>query len=208
MRPPFSSMHRQDGAVLLVALFLMLVLLVIGVSAARTALSAEKAARGERDRLVAFQAAEAALGDAERDIEGSPAQPAARAAMFERGSSAGFTDGCGAGERNPALGLCRLARPGAIPAWQRAALAESGGEAVRTVRYGQFTGRAMPVGQGGLPARLPRYVIELLPHARPGEDAEQRYGNFYRITAIGFGASEATHVVLQSFYLKAGEEAA
>lgn len=208
MRTPLPSQDRQCGAVLLVALFVMLVLLILGISAAHTALSAEKAARGERDRLVAFQAAEAALGDAERDIEGSPAQPPARAAMFDPHSSAGFADGCGAGENNPALGLCRFVHPGGVPAWQRAALAESEGEQVRTVRFGRFTGRIMPVGQGALPARLPRYVIELLPYARPGEDAENRIGNFYRITAIGFGASDATHVVLQSFYLKAGEEAA
>lgn len=203
-----SLPSRQHGAVLLIAMFVMLVLLVIGVSATRTALNGEKAARGERDRMLALQSAEAALGDAEKDIEGSAAQPAARAALFARGSSAGFADGCGAGERNPGLGLCRYAPPGAIPAWQRAALAEDGGEMVRTVRYGQFTGRAMPVGRGSLPSRLPRYVIELLPYARAGDDAEERTGNFYRITAIGFGASDTTRVVLQAFYLKAGEEAA
>jgi type IV pilus assembly protein PilX len=57
-----------------------------------------------------------------------------------------------------------------------------------------------------LPARLPRYLIELMPYARAGEDAGQRTGNFYRITAIGFGTNAHAHVVLQSFYLKAAEE--
>jgi type IV pilus assembly protein PilX len=194
--------RKQRGAVLLMAMFVMLILLIIGVSAARTALSAEKAARGERDRQIAFQAAEAALGDAERDID-SAVPP--RGALFARGGSEGFADGCGEGERNPGLGLCRYAGPGAVPAWQRAALAEPDGGQVRTVRYGRFTGRAIPVGRGGLPARLPRYVIELMPYARAGEDAEQRAGNFYRITAIGFGVGEHTRVVLQAFYLKAGE---
>lgn len=207
MRYPHQSLQSQHGAALLMAMAVMLILLIIGVSATRTALSAEKAARGERDRLVAFQAAEAALGDAERDIEGAAGLRSARAAMFARASSAGFVDGCGAGERNPGVGLCLYVPPGAVPAWQRAALAENDGALARTVRYGQFTGSSMPVGRGTLPSRLPRYVIELMPYARAGEDAEQRAGNFYRITAIGFGASDTTRVVLQSYYLKAASEA-
>lgn len=192
---------RQHGAVLVVAMCVMLALLIVAVSAARTALNAERAARGERDRQIAFQAAEAALADAERDIE-APASTA-RGALFARGSSAGFVDGCGEGAHNPALGLCRYAAPKALPAWQRTSLAEQSSERARTVVYGQFTGAQMPAGQGTLPARLPRYVIELLPFARAGEDAGRPAGNFYRITAIGFGASDATRVVLQSFYLKA-----
>lgn len=200
---PRQLLYRQRGAVLLVALCVMLVLLVLGVSAARTALNGEKAARGERDRQIAFQAAEAALGDAERDIEGTGIQEPARAAMFSGAGAAGFVDGCGVGAANPGLGLCRRAGPSAVPAWQRAPLAQATGANARSVEYGRFTGAVMPVGRGTLPVRLPRYVIELLPYARSGEDAAQRDANFYRITAIGFGASEATQVVLQSFYLKA-----
>ena len=192
---------RQQGAVLVVALCVMLALLIIGVSAIRTALNGEKAARGERDRQIAMQAAEAALADAERDIEQAPFT--ARGALFAGGSSAGFADGCAAGSSNPALGLCRYSQPKTVPAWQRAALAEEAPDQVRTVAYGLFTGARMPVGKGTLPARLPRYVIEQMPYARAGEDAGRRAGNFYRITAIGFGANAATRVVLQSFYLKA-----
>jgi Tfp pilus assembly protein PilX len=193
-------MKRQRGAVLVVALCVMLVLLLLGVSAARSALSAEKAARGERDRQVALQAAEAALGDAERDIEGGNAPASVRAAMFAHGSADGFVDGCGNGPAN--LGLCRRA---AVPAWQRARLADAND--VRSIEYGRFTGAMLPTGRGTLPARAPRYVIELMPYARAGEDAGQRTGNFYRITAIGFGASDTTRVVLQSYYLKAARAA-
>jgi len=200
MTPRWQHPAREQGAVLMVALCVMLALLIVAVSAARTALNAEKSARAERDRQIAFQAAEAALADAERDIE-APAG-SARGVMFARGSTAGFVAGCGAGAHNPALGLCRYVHK-AIPAWQRSALAEDQSAGVRTVAYGQFTGARMPVGKGTLPARLPRYVIELMPFARAGEDAARHTGNFYRITAIGFGASAATRVVLQSMYLKA-----
>ena len=192
-------MKRQRGAVLLVALCVMLVLLLLGVSAARSALSAEKSARGERDRQVALQAAEAALGDAERDIEGGNAPSSARAGLFAHGSGDGFVDGCGNGGAN--LGLCRRAAGKADPAWQRARLADANDP--RSVEYGRFTGAMLPFGRGTLPARPPRYVIEQIPYARAGEDASQRTANFYRITAIGFGASDSTRVVLQSYYLKA-----
>ena len=194
-----APVRRQRGAALLVALCVMLVLLLLGVSAARNAINAEKSARGERDRQVALQAAEAALTDAERDIEGGNAPASARAGLFSHDSAAGFVDGCGAGPAN--LGLCRRAEPSAAPAWQRARLAASDGE--RSIEYGRFTGAKLPSGRGTQPARQPRYVIELMPYARAGEDAGQRTGNFYRVTAIGFGASDATRVVLQSYYLKA-----
>ncbi|HBF50447.1 MAG TPA: hypothetical protein DDX04_08855, partial [Massilia sp.] len=45
------------------------------------------------------------------------------------------------------------------------------------------------------PSQAPRYIVELL--ASAGADP------LYRITAIGFGASEATRVVLQSYYRRA-----
>ncbi len=84
-----KSRRRERGATLMVAMCVMLVLLLMGASAARSALYAEKAARGERDRQVALYAAEAALDDAERDIEGVGGPASARAAMFAQGSAGG-----------------------------------------------------------------------------------------------------------------------
>ena len=190
-------MHREDGAALLIALVLLLAVLIVGVSAARTALDAEKSARNMRDRHIAFQAAEAALADAERDIEG--VRDPARAALFAVGSAIGFEDGCGRGANNANLGLCLRAPPMLTPAWLAADLA---GDEGATVPYGKFTGAAMPVGSGPLPALAPRYIIELMPLARAGEDAGERAGNVYRITAIGFGTRASTRVVLQAFYRK------
>ncbi|MES2321494.1 MAG: PilX N-terminal domain-containing pilus assembly protein [Pseudomonadota bacterium] len=185
--------HRERGAALVMALCIMLALMIVGVSAARSALNAEKAARAERDRHIAFQAAEAALGDAERDIEGG-VNPE-RAKLFAAGSALGFMPGCGTAVN---AGLCARTE---VPAWQSAQLAEAG------VEYGRFTGAAMATGQGTQAAKLPRYIIEPMPFVRAGDDASGRAGNFYRITALGFGARESTRVVLQSFYLKAaGEE--
>lgn len=194
-------MRSQRGSALVVALFILLALLVAGTSAAYTAIGAERAARAERDHHIALQAAESALIDAERDIEGGSDPGSARAALFAPGSAEGFVPGCGRdGEVN--AGLCAQ---GALPAWQEADLAQEG-RAAATAEYGKFTGAVLPAGEGILPARLPRYVIELMPYVSAGADAGKRTGNFYRITAIGFGSSERTQVVLQTYYLKAGGE--
>ena len=197
---------KPRGAALVSALLIMLVLLIVAVSAARAALHAEKTARGEREHAIAFQAAEAALADAERDIEGGIDPASARALLFARDSVQGFDPGCGAAP-HANVGLCmRIDSPG-TPAWQSAALAGSGEGRLRSVELGRFTGTAMPAGAGTPARRLPRYIIELMPLALAGTDAASRGGNFYRITAIGFGAGETSHVVLQTYYLKpAGED--
>lgn len=193
---------RQQGAALLAVLGIMLAMMILAVSAMRAALHGERSARAERDRMIALQAAEAALIDAERDIEGAAGPAAARTALFAPGAAASFEEGCGAGPGNPALGLCARALPPAAPAWQRALLADPDPADTRFVEYGRFTAAIMPVGRAMLPARLPRYIIEQLPHVRAGESAGRQQASFFRITAIGFGANPVHCVVLQSYYLK------
>jgi Tfp pilus assembly protein PilX len=184
---------RQRGAALATALCLMLAVMTIGVCAARTALGAEKSARLERDRHIALLAADAALADAESDIAGGANPSSIRAAVLAGASPASFVAGCGRGSAN--LGLCAASSPHSPPAWQAIDLA---GDAA--VPFGRFTGAVMPVGSGLLPARLPRYVIELVPFSAPGA--------LYRITAIGFGTRASTVVVVQSYYRKAPAGAA
>ena len=193
----------HGGATLVYVLCLLLIILLLGVSAAQMALQGEKAARGERDRQIAFQAAEEALVDAQNDIEGLPGAPG-RSSLFAPSSAAGFADGCGEGG---AMGLCLPAAPDAPALWLSTDL--DGTEGVsRAVPYGQFTGAVMQTGQGFLPSRRPRYLIELLPFHPPGAQATAAAGGMatesyvYRITAIGFGAQESTQVVLQSYYRK------
>lgn len=183
---------QARGAVLLTALVLMLVVLMLAIAAARAAANEEKTARQQRDRAIAFAAAEAALADAEQDIASTTGAYPGRASLFSVGAS-GIGKGCGRGTDD--LGLCLAETGAAAPAWQAVDLA--GDEAV-TVAYGKFTGAHMATGGGSLPAREPRYIVEFLSplHAPAGS------GTFFRITAIGFGASEQTQVVLQAFYRK------
>lgn len=71
--PPPASMHskavHQSGAVLIISLIMLLLLTLIGTTSMQTSLLEEKMAGNMRQRDVAFQAAEAALRDAEQFIE-------------------------------------------------------------------------------------------------------------------------------------------
>lgn len=182
-RAAFPARRRERGLVLLCALLLMLAAMVAGLAAARTAFASVAAARYERERLLARGAAEAALFDAERDIEGG-GEPA-RAALFTAAGASSWPADCGQGAQD--RGLCGARDP---PAWQTLDLAAQDNPAL--VSYGGVTGAPMAVGGGLLPARLPAYLIEKLDAA----------SGLYRITAIGFGARASTQVVLQALYRK------
>ena len=65
--------RRQRGAALLTGLIFMVILTLLGITAARMAGLEEKMSGNMRDRSLAMQAAEMALRDAERDIRGPAA---------------------------------------------------------------------------------------------------------------------------------------
>lgn len=193
----------ERGAALIVTLLMLIAVLMLGMSAAQIALQAEKASRNERERQIAFQAAEAALMDAEMDIENA-AGTTSRSPVFARDRADGFTPGCGAGYGNVYLGLCSRAEDGVPPIWQTIDFLDQSAQA-RSVPYGRFTGQSFQTGKGVLPGRPPRYIIELMTYNMPGAGAGMEdITYFYRITAIGFGARDATQVVLQTFYRKGG----
>jgi type IV pilus assembly protein PilX len=177
--------------------------LLLGLSAAKLAVQGEKTSRNDRDRQIAFQAAEAALIDAELDIEGSPDGGKSRSELFGSNKLEGFVDGCAAGEESAFVGLCDRATSAADPVWLTVDFMDNGPSTARTVPYGRFTGKTFAAGEGALSARLPRYIVELVAYNKPGESAEvMRQSYFYRITAFGFGARDNTHVVLQTVYRK------
>jgi len=188
----------DKGATLIFSLLILIVILLLGTSLANIALIGEKSSRNEHDRLVAMLAAESALADAETDIENA-ATNVSRSAMFSPKSNAGFIEGCGKGDANIYQGLCFSNETTPMPLWNTVNIADTGANSI-SVKFGRFTGRTMPVGQGALPCQLPRYIIELMPDYLPGQAADAPY--LYRITAIGFGMSRTTQAVVQSVYRK------
>jgi Tfp pilus assembly protein PilX len=187
----------QRGVALITSLFVLLAVTMIALAVSRVAFDGERSARAERDRQLAFQAAEAGLVDGERDIEGGADPASVRAAMFHDDGIVGFVPGCGREPFN--LGLC-AAVAGATPAWQMV-------NAAATTPYGSYTGAALPHG-APLPLAPPRYIIELLPAASAGEDAGAGRQHLFRITAFGYGARPGTLVVLQSVYRADGGKGA
>lgn len=191
----------QDGASLIVSLLMLVAVLVLSISAASIALQSEKASRNDRDRQIALQAAEAALMDAELDIEGSPDKSKSRSALFGKDYAEGFIAGCGAGSDNPFQGLCQRSEEGGAPVWQSVDFADESDNA-RSVPHGRFTGHVFQTGQGSLPAKPPRYIIELMHYTGAAASAGEDMTFFYRVTAVGFGMQPTTQVALQTFYRK------
>jgi type IV pilus assembly protein PilX len=195
---PQGLFTRQQGASLVVSLLMLIATLLLGISAAQIALQGEKSSRNDRDRQIAFQAAEAGLMDAEMDIEKS-GDANSRSNIFAPDSQEGFVNGCGTGIY---LGLCSRSERGALPVWKTVGLEKAD---AKTVPYGRFTGQVYETGKGSLPSRRPRYIIELMAYNKEGEGAslgDLTY--FYRVTAIGFGTRDTTQVLLQTFYRKDG----
>lgn len=183
---PVRRHRRQHGIALLTALVLMVAVLMTGIASTRGALQSARAAAHERDRVLAVQMAEAALLDAERDIEGGAAPGSARANAIAGASTAAFAGGC-LGAR-PYNGLCAHDPD---PNRTHASLADADGPALV---FGAYTGATMPAGEGGLPAEAPRYLIELMPASIEGQ--------LYRISARGAGSMPGTQAALQAYYRK------
>lgn len=69
IRKPFVGRHHNAGVALFISLVLLLMLTIIGVSSVQTTTLEVRMARNEHDTLLAFQAAESALRDAEADLD-------------------------------------------------------------------------------------------------------------------------------------------
>ncbi|MDB5990418.1 MAG: pilus assembly protein [Herbaspirillum sp.] len=186
-------MHHngQRGAALIIALLMLIVLLMLGIGAMRISLQSEKMSRNQRDRQIAWQAAEAALLDAEYDI-GNPASP--RYLLF--GSPQ--LDAMAICSRNGAApGLCRPAANAQQAVWRKMGRADDAPDII----YGRYSGHIMQTGSGPLPAYPPHYLIELLPpDAGKSNVSKPDKGRRYRISALGFGPDQETQVMLQSIY--------
>ena len=194
----------QRGVSLVISLLMLVVVLMLSISLANLALQGEKAARGDRDRQIALSSAEAALKDAEMDIDTQAQSSTGRSFLFDASSNLYFEDGCGKGDGNLYQGLCLPASSGALPIWLSADIASDKGAGVG-VKFGHFTGQTMITGMAFFPCKLPRYVIEAIPDVDAGQRADEKTKYVFRVTAIGFGASPETQVVLQSVYRKAAQ---
>ncbi len=181
----------QGGFSLIVALMMLIVIIILGISSSQMAINEERGARNARDRQVAFQAAEAALKDAEAEILATTSPACAVPLQFGRGrqnskicfneaSGIYFVANCGA---SPSVGQGLCAYNSAAPAYLSSnvnfyADASGSNSSPNTVPYGLYTGArypsqvvdsqitsSAPPPATGLPVSRysPRYIIEIVP---------------------------------------------
>lgn len=180
------SVEDQRGAALIVGLIFLVILTLLGVTAMQSSTLEERMAGNARDRNLAFQAAEAALRDAERDIRCQTA--AGNAATVQRGF--GCISGITGADAACTGGLCCVINAPVLTCAERATPVDQDGISLSdapSVEYGHYT--AAPALTGV--ALQPRYLIEPF----------KQKTNYYRITARGYGAKASTQVTLQEVYV-------
>lgn len=181
---------HQMGASLIMVMMVLVIVSLLGVAGAQIALMSERGARNDRDMQVAWQAAEAALIDAEFDLTNATAT---RITLFDGKSKTGFEAGCGTS--GTSVGLCAATSTGK-PAWLQVDFTNTSSGAA-TAAFGAFTGRTFTSGSLGVqPAQAPRYIIEAM--ADPLDSTGKSI--VYRVTAMGFGPRTDIQAVLQMIY--------
>jgi len=224
----FSLKAKQGGLALVIVMIFLTAITGITIWAVRQSLMGEGLARNELDQVVARQAAEAALRDAERDLQNLSTTILTNASCA-RGFEPplkykGFTDTC-------ALGLCYVARDiyakaswsaasgvSAEPFWPSdkgglwnnnfADTSTLTGKPNRTastldITRCTFTG-GVPLGTftGATAitgvAVQPQYLIEVFNRVSL---LSKKPAPHYRITARGFGYTQRTQVVLQTIFV-------
>lgn len=195
------SLRQQRGVTLIVVLLILVVVTILGIGGAQIALLGERSTRYDRDYLIASQAAEAALMDAEFDIRGPNTAAASRVTTFNQIDTGLFVSGCGT--TAPTRGLCEAHADTVKPVWATVDFLATGNTAP-TVEFGTYTGRAFDAGSSGVrPERKPRYIVELIDDAGPGGNAAGgKTAKMYRITAMGFGPRSDIQVVMQIAFRK------
>ena len=179
---------QERGVVLFVALILLLILSLLGVTAARMQTTEERMARNEDNRQIGAQAAEAALRAAETGLTTG----VYAAAQFSANTN-------GLYELNPTVGSVLWGPPALV--WSAAGAA---------ITYSPTDPLNPMPALTSLPAaaQSPRYIIENLPAvAMPGDSINQvQYAaptspvTVYRVTASGVGADSSTTTTLQGIF--------
>lgn len=175
------GIHKQQGMVLIVALIILMAMTILGVSSMTTTSLEERMAANTRDRHVAFQAAEATLREGERYVQGSAMNPAS----FNTACTNGLCD-C-----DP-LNFTNAACPEywtdtTLNVWNTSG------------KYRTYTNQFSGTSQAG------KYIIEFVGNVCPSDTSctpTPADPQMFRITAVGYGQTPNSKVMLQSTYKK------
>lgn len=178
-----SAFHNQRGVSLVVSLIFLVILTLLGLTAMRVATMEERMSGNARDRNIAFQAAEAALRDAEFDIRCQKYDGSA--ATVKRPIDC--ISGAIGADASCTNGLC--CNPSGLTCIEPATPVHvsKNMSAAPSIAYGTYTNATAISGL----SQQPRYLIE--PFIVDSK-------NYYRITARGYGLNSNTQVTLQEVY--------
>jgi len=178
----YQNNRKQHGAVLVMALLMLFVLTLIGVSSINTTTLEEKMSGNSRNRSLAFQATESAVRDAENYIESTISNPTAQFTgsngLYALGAGPSSTDAVtnswwSAGSNSKKTYTSTLQDVSNLPQYTIEYIGEM---KVDTPTAGALNGGESPGGQGIISA--------------------------FRITARGTGLTKKSVVVIQSNYAK------
>lgn len=190
---PAATARHQRGAVLVIAMIMLLILTLVGIAGLRDTQLQERMAGGAQDRELALQAAESALREAEESIKNGSADDTDNGDHYKDYETVGEDD------KND------LQRK------------DSGGNFVTEAEYwrdhydwtGDSGNNSTAATTGGLAGlkQQPLYVIERLPrdYSAVPDSYNVNGGTYpkvddYLITAKGTGATDDAVVILQSYY--------
>lgn len=176
---------KQQGAVLITVLVLTLGLTVLVLSQMDIIILDEKVIANQKDRSLAFQAAESALREAENWLVDQAIEPEP---MMNGASDVWVTDS-----------------PNANPEWWMHMA-----DTADTARGWKSSANQAMTAQSDLPGidpnNKPRYIIEHYAYVQDtlvsGQQRDELGRDFYRITARGYGGTETARVTLQSTYTR------
>jgi type IV pilus assembly protein PilX len=182
----------ERGFSLIIILLMIVVVGFLALAGMSTGIVQERMAGNARDQNVALQAAEAALRDAEADIEANLS------------AMSGFSDACAAGLCMPPS--MTASAPQSAPLWQTIDWNS------QARAYGSRTGASPLLGPNNQAlSSQPRYFIEVLPSLPAADGGSVCMGcttsaperaRAYRVTARASGVRDTTVVMLQSVYIK------
>jgi len=172
-------MKRQQGAVMVTLLILTTILSMLVVSQMNIVLLDEKVIANQKDRGLAFQAAESAVREAEEWVVTQVAEPEP---TTDGGTNVWITDA-----------------PGDDDQWWL----KGDNDWWKSNGVQAMSDKEMPNISD---ANKPRYVIEHFAYVQDtlvvGQKRDELGRDFYRITARGFGGTDTARVTLQSTYTR------
>lgn len=198
--------HRQSGTALIVSLIILAIVTLLGVTGMQSSNTELKLAASQRDRGVAFEAAEAALSIVEKNLADNPPQ---RDRLYSTCSGAGcYNENCSGGLCFDGEYLvshrefeCQVAdyanKSRRVNFWSDAGL-----------KVWTTAGRHQTVAIDNLKTDV-KYIVEFLCYVDRDKDTtfdptnEQTWNNgapLFRITALAKGNGGRASVALQSTY--------